>query len=98
MSAQRLVQKGWYVASAGLLQTGHLAWMRTARRGADRSGGIIAHKNCAMSGARQYIPLRRPTHFGRRLSVEIVRLGVDQLAGRAVFLDVLDQVTSRRRE
>jgi hypothetical protein len=55
MSAQRLVQKGWYFASAGLPQTGHLAWMRTARKGADRSGGAIAHKNCAMPGARQHI-------------------------------------------
>src|SRR6185436_10004957 len=38
MSAQRLEQKGRYFSSAGLPQTGHWAWILTARRGTGRSG------------------------------------------------------------
>ena len=42
MSAQRLEQKGRYFSSAGLPQRGHCAWMRTARNGRGRSGGLMA--------------------------------------------------------
>src|SRR5215213_5106618 len=45
MSAQRLEQNGRYSAATCLLQTGHLAATRTARRGGvGRSGGVIARE------------------------------------------------------
>src|SRR5882672_2632095 len=95
MSAQRLVQKGWYLASAGLPHTGHLAWMRTARSGADRSGGVITHKNRAMSGARQHTPVRRPKKFGRRRVDQIMIARYASIRSRTVRCSSISLIRSR---
>jgi hypothetical protein len=59
MSAQRFEQKGRYFSSAGLLHTGHCAWMRTARNGTGRSGGFISARDYARRRQRQQAS-RRP--------------------------------------
>src|ERR1044072_8606337 len=63
MSAQRLEQKGRYSTATCLLQTGHLAAMRTAREGGvGRSGGIIVREIWPHRGGPS---TRRPRKRGR---------------------------------
>src|SRR5690349_9655330 len=79
MSAQRLEQKGRYFSSAGLPQTGHWAWILTARNGTGRSGFMTISTSRGRTAASTGWAARPEPDS----PVQIIRLGssgVDQVA------------------